>query len=64
MLVSTDDKTIKKDDFIKVMKGCKQNPVQKDIDHAIKELKFESKTQLTYDEAYLLAKTLWVHQVK
>jgi hypothetical protein len=60
MLVSPDDKIIKKEDFIKVMKGCKQNTSQKDIDNKAKELKFESKTTLTYDETYLMAKQLWV----
>jgi Ca2+-binding EF-hand superfamily protein len=63
MLVSSDDKTIKKEEFAKVMKGCKQNPSQKDIDQKMKELKFENKTHLTYDETYLIAKQLWTDQV-
>jgi hypothetical protein len=58
-MVSPDDKTIKDEDFIKVMKGCKQNPSQKDIDNAMKELKFETKAQLNYDETYMMAKHLW-----
>ncbi len=63
ILVSTDDKTIKRDEFIKVMKGCKKNTTQKEIDLKLKELKFESKTHLTYDETYLMAKQLWAEQV-
>ncbi len=59
-LVSADDKTIKRDEFLKVMKGCKQNPAQEDIDLAIREFKFETKTTLSYDETYQIAKHLWV----
>ena len=61
-IVSPDDKTIKDEDFIKVMKGCKQNPSQKDIDNAIKEFKFETKAQYNYDETYMMAKYLWVQK--
>jgi hypothetical protein len=64
LLVSTDDKTIKREDFIKVMKGCKQNPAQKDIESMAKELTLDTKTTLTYDETYLLAKRLWVQSTK
>jgi hypothetical protein len=65
LLVSTDEKMIKREDFIKVMKGCKQNPSQKDIDNMAKELQYETKAVLSYDETYLMAKKLWVqNQVK
>jgi hypothetical protein len=63
MSLSTDDKSIKKEEFIKVMQGCKQNTNQKDIDNKMKELKFDTKTHLNYDETYLVAKNLWNLQV-
>jgi hypothetical protein len=60
MVVSADDKTIKKEIFIVTMKGCKQTATQSDIDRVAKELKLDTKTNWSFEEANLLAKRLWV----
>jgi hypothetical protein len=61
MIVSIDDKTIKKDDAIKVFKGCNQNPSSQQIDAAMHELNLHAKVNLTLDDMYLIAQKIWVH---
>jgi Ca2+-binding EF-hand superfamily protein len=52
--------TIKKEDMMKVMKGCGQNPQPNELETAIKLFKFETKTHLTLEEGYKVAQHLWV----
>jgi hypothetical protein len=60
VLASADKgKTVKREDFIRVLKGCNQNPNQQELELVYKELKFETKPVLTYEEGLKVAQYVW-----
>jgi hypothetical protein len=60
LLASIDmGKNIKREDMMKVMKVFGQNPQPHELDAALKENKFETKTHLTFDEGHKVAQHLW-----
>jgi Ca2+-binding EF-hand superfamily protein len=52
--------TIKKEDLMKVMKGCGQNPQPNELETAIKLFKLEAKTHLTLEEGHKVAQHMWI----
>jgi hypothetical protein len=52
---------VARDDTLKMIRACGQNPSQADFDLALLEKKLNTKTSFTFEETQLLATAVWKH---
>jgi Ca2+-binding EF-hand superfamily protein len=62
MLYSRNDRTIKKDDSLKILRSVGQNPSLKEYELGLSELKVDLKLEFTLNELYSLAGILWSNE--
>jgi hypothetical protein len=62
IVISADDKNIKREDMARLMNACGQNTQPNQLEAACKELKYDAKPQLTLEEAHKVAEIVWIQK--
>jgi hypothetical protein len=57
-------KTIPREDGLKILRACGQNPSSADYDSALLDAKLVSKANITFEEMQVLATKVWNHDAK